>query len=318
MTSQRGFAILLFVSGLVIGTLSDRSPGSQARFENGYWILAADLHVHSFLGDGGLSPWDLLTEARRRQLDVIALTNHNQVFGARVARWLSKTSRGSIALVGQEITAPYYHLIAIGVDEAIDWRQPASAAIEAIHKHGGIAIAAHPMHEFSAGYDTRALELLDGAEVGHPVIFDNEGRRIELTSFYERAKERNARIAPVSSSDLHFLAPVGRYRTFVFAREFSEEGVLEAFRHGRTLASDSDGNVYGDASLIRLLKHQRAGLSQSSDHGWRLSALAVVWTGLLGLVLLGGRTGPRKSFRSARRGTTPCLPASAPDWNLET
>jgi predicted metal-dependent phosphoesterase TrpH len=294
MTSQRGVAALLFVSGLLIGTLSDKSPASPAKFENGFWILAADLHVHSFPGDGGLSPWDLLTEARRRQLDVIALTNHNQVFGARVARWLSRTSRGSMALVGQEITAPNYHLIAIGVNEAIDWRQPASAAIEAIHQHGGIAIAAHPMHEFWPGFDTRALELLDGAEIAHPVMFDNEERRIELANFYQRAKERNARVAPVSSSDIHFLAPVGRYRTYVFTRELSEHGVLDAFRHGRTLASDSHGNVYGDPSLIRLLKHRRTDLSQSSARRWRVSALAAVWAGLLGLVVFGGRTAPRE------------------------
>jgi predicted metal-dependent phosphoesterase TrpH len=289
MTFLQGVAVLLLVSGVAIGTLSDRRPPSEAKFENGFWILAADLHVHSFLGDGGLSPWDLLTEARRRQLDVIALTNHNQVFGARVAHWLSRTSGGPMALVGQEISAPDYHLIAIGVNEAIDWRQPAASAIEAIHQRGGIAIAAHPTVEFSAGFDTRSLELLDGAEVAHPVMFHNEERRIELATFYERAKARNARIAPVSGSDMHFLAPVGRYRTYVFTREFSERGVLEAFRHGRTLAADADGHLYGDPALIALFEQQRAGRSPSAEDGWRVSALAAVWAGLLGLVLFGGR-----------------------------
>jgi predicted metal-dependent phosphoesterase TrpH len=299
MTFQRGFAVLLFVSGLVIGTLTDRPLVSQARFENGFWILAADLHVHSFLGDGGLSPWALLTEARRRRLDVIALTNHNQVFGARVAHWLSGTFGGSLALVGQEITAPNYHLIAIGVKEAIDWRQPAASAIEAIHERGGIAIAAHPMVEFSAGFDTRSLELLDGAEIAHPVMFHNEGRRIELATFYEKAKTRNVRVAPVSGSDVHFLAPVGRYRTYVFAREFSERGVLEAFRHGRTLAADADGHLYGDPSLIAFLEQRRTGRSPSAEDHWRVSALAAVWAGLFGLVLFGGRPPPRESNRQS-------------------
>jgi predicted metal-dependent phosphoesterase TrpH len=293
MISPRGLAVLLILSGLVIGTLSDRFPASGATFENGFWILAADLHVHSFMGDGGLSPWDLLTEARRRQLDVIALTNHNQVFGGRVAHWLSRTCGGPIALVGEEITAPNYHLIAIGVNEAIDWRQPASAAIEAIHQHGGIAIAAHPMQELWPGFDTRALALLDGAEVAHPVMFENEGRRLELATFYQRARERNPRIAPVGGSDTHFLGPVGRYRTYVFTREISEQGVLEAFRNGRTLASDPDGNVYGDQSLIRLLGRHRTGRPPSSDPRWRVSALAAVWAGLFGLVLFGGCTASR-------------------------
>jgi hypothetical protein len=296
--SQRGLAVLLFVSGLVIGTLSDKPPASRARFANGFWILAADLHVHSFLGDGGLSPWALLTEARRRQLDVIALTTHNQVFGARVAHWLSRIFGGPLALVGQEITAPDYHLIAIGARETIDWRQPAASAIEAIHQRGGVAIAAHPMIEFSAGFDSRSLELLDGAEIAHPVMFQNEGRRVELAAFYQKAKERNARVAPVSSSDLHFLAPVGRYRTYVFAREFSEQGILEAFRHGRTVAADADGTLYGDPSLIALLEQQRSGRSPSADDRWRLSALAAVLAGLFGLVLFGGRIAPREPNRS--------------------
>jgi hypothetical protein len=69
----------------------------------------------------------------------------------------------------------------------------------------------------------------------------------------------------------------------------SERGVLEAFRHGPTLAADTDGHLYGDPSLIALFEQQRAGRSPSAEDGWRVSALAAVWAGLLGLVLFGGR-----------------------------
>src|SRR6266545_2469852 len=39
--------------------------------------------IVSFFGDGGLAPWDLALEARRRGLHAFAITNHDQVLAAK-------------------------------------------------------------------------------------------------------------------------------------------------------------------------------------------------------------------------------------------
>ena len=55
------------------------------------FVLAGDFHVHAFVGDGGVAPWELGREAARRGLDVIAVTNHNQLLAARLTRCGSPT-----------------------------------------------------------------------------------------------------------------------------------------------------------------------------------------------------------------------------------
>ena len=124
--------------------------------------------MHAFVGDGGLAPWMLQRQAARVGLDVIAITNHNQTLAGHIGRWAARRSSGPMVIVGEEITGRDFHLIAVGIQQAVDWDQPADAAIDQVHAQGGVAIAAHPMHGFAEGYDERALAQLDGLEAAHP------------------------------------------------------------------------------------------------------------------------------------------------------
>ena len=59
----------------------------------------------------------------------------------RVARWFSGKIGGPAVLVGEEITAPRWHLIGVGLRETVAWRQPLEAAIAAVKEHDfGIAL----------------------------------------------------------------------------------------------------------------------------------------------------------------------------------
>jgi predicted metal-dependent phosphoesterase TrpH len=173
----------LFVVGVAVGTLADRTPPKAPLVRGGYQVLAVDLHVHSFLGDGVLLPWDLAREAGRRGLDAFAITNHSQVLVAKVGRWLSRFTGGPTILVGEEVTAPGYHLIAVGIEEKVSWRQPVARAIEDVHAQGGVAIAAHPLARFWPAFDAAALRSLDGAEVMHPVAYSGPEKAEELRAF---------------------------------------------------------------------------------------------------------------------------------------
>lgn len=300
MRSPRGVAALVFAIGLIAGTLEDSATTRELRPEEGYWILAADFHVHAFVGDGGLAPWALRREAERAGLDVFAITNHNQVFMARLGRWLSRGSPGPLVLVGEEITARNYHLIAVGIERTIDWDQPAEAALDAVHAQGGVAIAAHPYRMFWDGFNDRALTLLDGVEAAHPDVHVDHLRRRDLEAFYDRARHHHAGVAPIGSSDFHVIAPIGFCRTYVFAREHTEAGVIDALRQGRTVAVDGRGNVHGDPEFVRRVVAHRARTTQVASSRallWRRFAVACAWIGLLGMVVLGNAP----SFRLARR-----------------
>lgn len=251
MIPARTVSIALLGAGLVAGTASDVLPGRASLRRGGYVILQADLHVHSFLGDGVLWPWDLAIEARRRGLDVIAITNHNQVVAARMGRFVAKWMATPLVLVGEEITAPDYHLVAVGIEDAVSGDRPATVAIMGVHSQGGAAIAAHPTRRSWPAYEATAMRELDGAEVAHPLAYSRGSQ--ELRDFFAMVQRARGRAAAVGSSDYHAFASLGVCRTYVFARETSEAAVIEALRQGRTVAFDVEGVAHGDPELIALL-----------------------------------------------------------------
>ena len=110
MTRLRSAAVGLVVAGLAAGSLSTGPPLHEPVRAGDYWILAADFHVHGFLGDGALAPWLLRDEAARAGLDVFVLTNHNRVSTGKFARRRFAGTAGPIVIPGQEITARGFHI----------------------------------------------------------------------------------------------------------------------------------------------------------------------------------------------------------------
>ena len=172
---------------------------------------------------------------------------HNHVWVSKVGRWFSRREGGPLVLTGEEIVSEHYHLLAIGIDSTIDWRQTAVRAIEQIHRQGGVAIAAHPLRQYWPAYDAQATQTLDGAEVLHPIAYGSVDVAAQLRQFYERAP-----LTAIGDSDYHGLGPMGLCRTYVFTKEKSQPGILDAIRHGRTVVYGRAGCTYGDPDLIRL------------------------------------------------------------------
>ena len=257
MTAARAVGLVLVVGGVIAGTVLDRIPVRAPARAGDQFVLAADFHVHPFVGDGGVPPWEIAREARRRKLDVIVLSNHNQLLAARLGQFggrIYPAGQRALIIPGQELTTPRFHMIAAGITQTIDWRLTAGQAIAAIHEQGGVAIAAHPGREASLAYDEEALRFLDGTEVAHPA-----GRRFaaaerELREFFDRSAAVKPSIAPIGSSDFHFGGTLGQCRTFVFADELSVAGVLDAVRRGATVASDGYGTLTGDPARVEVVR----------------------------------------------------------------
>jgi hypothetical protein len=281
MTLPRALGVILILSGIAGATAHDREPSRDIPRAGGRFVLAADFHVHAFFGDGGVAPWELAGEARRRDLDVIAVTNHNQLLAARLA---ARRVSNPIVIIGQEVTAPRFHMVAAGIREVVDWRLSASEAIRAIQAQGGVAIAAHPGLVSWRAEDPAALALLDGAEVAHPAAIRSSRARRELAEFFNRAAAGNPSVAPIGSSDFHFGGRLGQCRTYLFVDEISEAGVLEAVRAGRTVAYDGHGRLTGDAELVRSVES----LIAQRPPPVRADTLSRIasWVSLLGLTLL--------------------------------
>jgi hypothetical protein len=247
----RWAAVCLLLLSIAIGTLFDKPRESLHLSLGGYEVLAADFHIHSApLSWGVLSPWDTVLEARHQGLDVIAMTPHNHTWVAKVGQWISRSWDAPIVIVGEEIHSIGYHLLGIGISSTIPWRQKSDSAIDDVHRQGGVAIAAHPIDAYSA-YDAEAIRKLDGAEVVHPATLRDEDLAAQMRAFFGRR-----RMTAVGDSDFHLgpMSPqleMGLCRTFVFVRERTQKGVLDALREGHTVVYDRQ-HAYGDPELIRI------------------------------------------------------------------
>ncbi len=291
MNPRRRAAWLVVGLGLLVGTAADVRTIRTPSLRGEYWVLAAGFHLHGFFGDGSLPPWDLRREAERRGLDAIAITNHNQIFASRLAAWVAGGSPGPLVLTGEEITAPLYHLVALGTTRAVDWRQPLARVIDDIHAQGGVAIAAHPTSPAEAFEDDEVLTRLDGLEGPYPVGPPRTPQARRLQSLHLRARSMNPRIAVIGGSDFHVIGPLSSPRTLLLARERTMDGILEAIRAGRTAECMDGGRLVGNPDIVRLLKPD-CPATADVPRTWHSAAARIasgcVWAALMILVLITG------------------------------
>ncbi len=290
-------AVLALAIGVTAGTALDPVPARPPTFRGGYRVLEADFHAHTRFADGFLSPFDLVLQARRRGLDVLAITEHNIAFPAKMGRWFSRLVGGPTILIGEEVTTRTYHLHGVGLRDRVDASQPIADVIAAIHRQGGVAIAAHPVAHMQGPF-LEVLDQLDAAEVMHPIAFNSDRGRTwrwgEMRDFYENALASGHRLTAIGSSDYHVGSPLGICRTLVFARDGSAAAVLEALKAGRTVVRDLEGNAYGDPAMAALLEREPYTM-RPQDYGYHGTGLAdrvtraLGWLGLVGIVLFGLR-----------------------------
>ena len=79
----------------------------------------ADLHIHSYFSDGTMSPKEILDEALKNHIGVLAITDHNMLEGSRELKELC-SGKDIIYLSGVELDTleggENYHILAYGVD----------------------------------------------------------------------------------------------------------------------------------------------------------------------------------------------------------
>lgn len=293
------------ISGLVVatlvGTVVDTPIPMQSQTRGGWRVLQVDFHAHTRFSDGFLSPPGLVLQARRRGLDALAVTEHNMVLPAKIARTFSDWIGGPIIMVGQEVTNWRFHMHAIGIQEAIDAHLSVEDAIAEIHRQGGVAIAAHPVEKYWPTY-AGVMDQLDGTEVGHPLIW--APRRAgwaweHMVEFYERARASGTPLTAIGASDYHFFSPLGVIRTLVFVdpKNVTAAGIIEAVRARRTVVEvdpEDGGGLqrFGSPALIPLIASAPLVANGDPDYGYRGAGVIDVlarWLGLLsllGLILL--------------------------------
>ena len=99
----------------------------------------ADLHIHTAIGDGMAEIQELLDYVEEEtDLDVIAVTDHDNIKGAHAARELWAKGRYSFEVVaGVEVTAVEGHLLALYVEQPPPALRPVVEVLAAVHRRLG-------------------------------------------------------------------------------------------------------------------------------------------------------------------------------------
>ncbi len=245
----------LLAVALVTSAVRRERPWEPARIGE-HWVLEGDVHVHSSWAGALATPIDLPLLARRRQLDFIAVTEHNAWFGGAMARdFGSALAPEVIVLPSEEVTNRAYHLLAIGLERRVDPQQSITRIAEDVHAQGGITIAAHPTRDtWPLLLELASAQGLDGAEVFHPNTLRHVEVAQEYTAFLAEASARSGHpLIAAGSSDFHGGARLGIARTVVLAKDRSAAGVLEALHAGRAVAVAPDGRRAGDPATLAAL-----------------------------------------------------------------
>jgi predicted metal-dependent phosphoesterase TrpH len=175
----------------------------------------ADLQVHSDLGDGLSSIEEILDSAERAKLDVIALTDHDDIRGAFALRELAARRSSPVAIVpGVEVTTRSGHLLALWIEDEVPMFSSLADALSLIHRAGGMAIVPHPLSYLTFSIGEGALRQL--------VAYGDDARMVDAIelrnpSYAGRVRASRAvwlnthvlRIAETGSSDAHHAALVG-------------------------------------------------------------------------------------------------------------
>jgi predicted metal-dependent phosphoesterase TrpH len=159
----------------------------------------ADLQLHSDLGDGLGSPEAILDVAERVGLDVIALTDHDDIRGAFLLRDIAARRSSPVEIVtGVEVTTRSGHLLALWIEEEIPMFAPLADTVSRIHRVGGIAIVPHPLSYLTFSVGEGALRALAAAP--DPLVHVDA---LETRNPSYAGRVRGARAAWLNDNVLH-------------------------------------------------------------------------------------------------------------------
>jgi len=117
----------------------------------------ADLHMHTTNSfDGTATVRGVLKAASQAMLDVIAITDHDEIRGALEARDIS-SEYGIQVIPASEISTREGHVIALFIEKIIPKGLPLIETLIRIGDQGAIAIAAHPNHPMPNSLPLQAI-----------------------------------------------------------------------------------------------------------------------------------------------------------------
>ncbi len=198
----------------------------------------ADLHLHTIYSyDGTASLPAVLSRAKQLGLDVIAITDHDEIAGALKAMELAP-NYGVEVIPGIEITTAEGDLLALFITEKVDAGLSLIETVLRVRELGGVCIAPHPMAGgmgmkslstrsiLKALHNPHVAETLIGIETYNGTSIDR------MSNHYAFILACQLDITQTGSSDAHIIDTMGFGATKFDGKTAAD--LLTALKNGRT------------------------------------------------------------------------------------
>ena len=205
----------------------------------GQW-LKGNLHTHTTVSDGALSPQERVAAYEAKGYDFLALTDHDRA--ADLAPLAAKRLiliRGIEVVCANPTGGPGYHLVGLDLPEG--FRLPRSkqiqTVVDSIVEQGGQATIAHP---YWTGQNIRDLEVVSGAlgiEVFNTTCEVSIGKGTSAVHWDDLLARGRRPLGFAVDDAHHATSDVFQGWVVVKSRERSREAIVEAVAQGRFYAT---------------------------------------------------------------------------------
>lgn len=173
----------------------------------------ADLHIHSAHSDGLATIPEILRHVQdNTDLSVIAITDHNTIEGALLAKSLEDDYALEV-VVGEEVSTRSGHVIGLFIEEHIPAGLSVAETIAAIDEQGGVAMIPHPFSAqgvfgpfgvkgFGAALNEFAFHALE--------VYNSMPFLVYANKVAARVFAGGQGIAATGGSDAHMLHGIGK------------------------------------------------------------------------------------------------------------
>lgn len=197
-----------------------------------------ELHAHTRHSDGDFTTLELLKHAEAFGYDVLAITDHNTM--APLDEVSKVSSEDLLILSGMEWTTFFGHVLVIGANQVVDWRQSTidtiDSALKEVKSFGGITGIAHP---FSIGspictgchwdYHVENYNLIDFIEIWNRLRPDENFRSQQAYEMWVDLLNQGYRLSCSAGRDWHRLEKTedNTALTYVGATELSSKEIIK-------------------------------------------------------------------------------------------
>ena len=209
-------------------------------FDAGKRFYKGNLHMHTTISDGVLTPEEACAIYRANGYDFVAITDHRSIGRQRDIGGLLVLSGGEYDF---SFPTQQLHLLAIMPDGALAGteisREDPNAFIQHILRHRGLVILAHPAWSLNTIEFMKSLGPLAAVEVFNSVSDAPwNGARADSSHVLDLLYT-NGRILPqVAADDSHwYIGEQCRSYTMVQADSLTPGAIVEALKSGRFYAS---------------------------------------------------------------------------------